>query len=98
MSGGHFEYQQYRMKEIAEQLEKDISDIESNNQEERGEGFPWFKVDNEILSELKKGLNYLKLAYVYAQRIDWLMSGDDGENSFKERLKEELEKLENGRT
>jgi hypothetical protein len=27
------------------------------------------------------------------QRIDWLLSGDDGEESFIERLKEDLEKL-----
>lgn len=97
MSGGHFEYNQWKIREIVEQLEKDISDIK-NQTSDRGEGFPWFKVDDEILSEFEKGLNYLKLAYIYAQRIDWLMSGDDGENSFKERLKEELEKLENGRT
>ena len=28
MSGGHFDYQQYRIEEIAEHLEKDIADIE----------------------------------------------------------------------
>jgi hypothetical protein len=33
------------------------------------------------------------MAQIYAQRIDWLISGDDGEDSFRERLKEDLEKL-----
>jgi hypothetical protein len=33
------------------------------------------------------------MAEIYAQRIDWLLSGDDGEDSFRERLKEDLEKL-----
>ena len=50
--------------------------------------------DPEILEELKKGVKILKTAAIYAQRIDWLLSGDDGEESFKERLKEELDELE----
>ena len=47
----------------------------------------------ETIKEFKKGLAILKKAYVYAQRIDWLLSGDDGEESFHERLKEELDNL-----
>lgn len=37
-----------------------------------------------------------KKAYIYAQRIDWLLSGDDGEKSFHKRLKEELQQLKDG--
>ena len=47
----------------------------------------------ETIKEFKKGLAILKKAYIYAQRIDWLLSGDDGEESFHERLKEELDNL-----
>lgn len=36
------------------------------------------------------GLFNLKLANIYLHRIDWLLSGDDGEDSFHSRLKEEL--------
>ena len=50
--------------------------------------------DPEVLEEFKKGLKILKMAAIYAQRIDWLLSGDDGEDSFKRRLKEELDELE----
>lgn len=32
---------------------------------------------------------------VYVQRIDWLASGDDGEDSFHKRLEADLEKLYN---
>jgi hypothetical protein len=32
----------------------------------------------------------LKAGYIYAHRIDWLLSGDDGEESFNKRLTEEL--------
>ena len=48
----------------------------------------------ETLQEFRRGIAVLKRAIVYAQRIDWLLSGDDGEESFHKRLKEELEKLE----
>jgi hypothetical protein len=34
------------------------------------------------------------MAAIYVQRIDWLMSGDDGEESFMRRLKEELDELD----
>lgn len=33
------------------------------------------------------------MAEIYAQRIDWLISGDDNENTFHKRLKEEINKL-----
>ena len=36
----------------------------------------------------------LRKAAIYAQRIDWLLSGDDDEKSLKERLEEELKELE----
>jgi hypothetical protein len=48
-----------------------------------------------VIEEFKKGLKILKLASIYAQRIDWLLSGDDSEKSFLERLKKELGNLSN---
>lgn len=35
------------------------------------------------------------MAQIYTQRIDWLVSGDDSEDSFRERLKEDLEEYKN---
>lgn len=48
----------------------------------------------ETIQEFRKGIAILKKASVYAQRIDWLISGDDGEDSFHKRLKEDLKGLE----
>lgn len=48
----------------------------------------------QTIEELRKAVHILRQAAVYVQRIDWLLSGDDGEDSFHERLKEELSKLE----
>ena len=50
-----------------------------------------------MLQEISNGLDYLNLAGIYTQRLDWLFSGDDGEDSFFERLEEELEKYERKR-
>lgn len=52
-----------------------------------------YEYDDETMTLLKEGIRKLKEAEIYAQRIDWLLSGDDGEESFKKRLKEQLEKL-----
>jgi hypothetical protein len=55
----------------------------------------WQRYSDETIKEFKEGVRLCKLAYVYAQRIDWLVSCDDGEESFHERLKEELEEVAN---
>ena len=49
---------------------------------------------SETLAEFRKGVEILKRASVYAQRIDWLISCDDSEDSFHERLEEDLKGLE----
>lgn len=52
-----------------------------------------YEYSKETIAEFKKGLDILRKASVYAQRIDWLLSCDDGEESFHERLKEDLDEL-----
>ena len=42
---------------------------------------------------ISNGLDYLNLAGIYTKRLDWLFSGDDGEDRFFKRLKEELDKF-----
>ena len=79
MSGGHFEYAQFHISNIAEGLKEDIRDcIEDRS------------VSEKTISEMQTGLRFLRLAYIYAQRIDWFMSGDDGEETFHKRLKADL--------
>lgn len=88
MSGGRFDYLQYRFTEIVDVIEQEIID---NNAEPRPKD--WFEPNNfreETIAEFKKGIEYIKKAQIYVQRIDWLLSGDDDEESFLKRLKEEL--------
>ena len=39
---------------------------------------------------MKGAYKQIRIAEIYAMRIDWMMSGDDGEDSFRERIKEDL--------
>ena len=115
MSGGHFDYQQYRIRDIADIIERDLTgreldeyDIEEIKRNvERGwtekEYLDYCKEhmrtppDNlrpETKQEFQRGYVLLRLAEIYAQRIDWFQSGDDGEDTFHERLKEDLDALD----
>ena len=110
MSGGAFEYNQYKIGYIADEVEQLIgkNGKEKTKEEMKDEGWrdpDWYekypedkfhyKYPDEVIEKFKEGLEILRKAEIYAQRIDWLISGDDGEESFLERLKEDLGKLKN---
>lgn len=87
MSGGYFEYQQYHIQDIIEKLEETKVKIEND------EEYHQYDRKEELLQEISNGIDYLSLAQIYTQRLDWLFSGDDGEDSFFERLEEEFDKF-----
>lgn len=70
---------------------KDIDNaIKNNNVEDEDEGIYPRNYSEETLREFRNGIEAIKKAQVYMQRIDWLLSGDDGEETFHERLAEDL--------
>jgi len=91
MSGGHFQYKQWEIGNIADEVEQIIIDNDSEELNEwgdrKGNGY-----SKETIEEFKKALVTLRQAHIYVQRIDWLVSGDDGEDSFHSRLKNDLDK------
>lgn len=89
MSGGHFDYAQYKIGQIVHQVEQLIRSNSDESKNEWGETVGRF-YSEETIEEFKTGLNYLKMAQIYAQRIDWLVSGDDSERSFHARLQEDF--------
>lgn len=108
MSGGYFDYKQWHIQQIAEDVETIIekNGRKKTNEEIKNEGIydpDWYKkypedlyhyqYPDEVIEKFKEGLVILKEAAIYAQRIDWLLSGDDGEESFHRRLKEDLDKI-----
>lgn len=92
MSGGHFQYDQHKIASIADDVRELIA---SNNDKSKnswgdtvGRGY-----GEETIQRFRDAEATLRRAYIYAQRIDWLVSGDDGEDSFHRRLREEMEAL-----
>jgi hypothetical protein len=113
MSGGHFDYIQHRFEwEIIEPIESLITNSGrektkeelkndrywDNDEDERPEDKFHYKYPDDIITEFRSAIHYLKMAQIYTQRIDWLVSGDDGEESFRQRLKEDLEEYKNKKT
>ena len=93
MSGGHFNYSQYNIDQIANDIELIIDNNESKEVNEWGDrvgyGFP-----PEVIDKFREAVTHLRRSYVYAQRIDWLVSGDDGEENFHRRLENDLMEME----
>lgn len=106
MSGGHFSYQQYRINDIVDSIEQEV--IKSGKPipekawdyydrqyyKEHPEEAVNYDYPEPILRRFEEAVYALKKAAIYAQRVDWLLSGDDGEESFEKRLREELAELE----
>jgi hypothetical protein len=89
MSGGHFDYDQFRISNIADSIQVEI---DKNNIEENGYKREY---SPEVIEEFKKAIKILKLASTYAHKIDYLISGDYGNESFLKALKKELEGIKN---
>jgi hypothetical protein len=80
MSGGHFEYKQYSISDIADEIENVIAlndDIDH----------PYTPA---TIEQFEKAVKALRVAKIYAHRVDWLLSCDDGQEQFHQRLKQEL--------
>jgi len=91
MSGGTFDYVQSRIPEISENIQEELDNQGKIYDEDPpfGDGkHPSYSEDVQKI--FKDGIDVLKKAYIYAQRIDWFLAGDDGEDNLKLRLKEEL--------
>ncbi len=93
MSGGYFDYQQYRAFDIAAMIDELVESNDDTSLDEygscRGRGY-----EPETIAKFKEASKVLKRAAVMAQRIDWLVSGDDGEDTFHRRWNEEVGKID----
>ena len=93
MSGGHFDYKQYEIENIADEIEQIILDNDSEEKDEWGDS-KGHHYSAETIKEFKIGLELLRKAQIYLHRIDWLISGDDGEDTFHIRLQSQLQQFE----
>lgn len=86
MSGGRFSYDQCRIDYIIDEIKQIIrDDLELDAMDRR--------YSAATIRRFSEAINVLRRARVYAHRIDWLVSGDDGEDRFHQRLERELAEL-----
>jgi hypothetical protein len=89
MSGGHLFHQQHRIEEIAGEIESLIwtNDDESIDQygERSGNAYP-----PEIIEKLYTAAYALRRAAAMVQRIDYLLSGDNGQDTFLRLWEEDI--------
>jgi hypothetical protein len=106
MSGGHFDYNEYRIKDIIYDIEQlIINNGREKTEEEMKDEIPWntedwferypdtkyyTKYSDEVIEKFKMGVEKIKEAYIYIHRIDYLLSGDDNSVEFLKRLEEDL--------
>ena len=90
MSGGHFQYKQYEIECIADEIQSLIDNNGSDEKDELGYNAHGSYSDATI-TEFANAVHFLRLARIYTQRVDWLVSGDDGEDSFHRRLQDETQ-------
>lgn len=90
MSGGNFDYVQYRIEEAARELDKLIvrqapGSAEHDCTVEHDYNPEVIELFNETSHNLFRTAEML-------QRVDWLVSGDDGPESFLERWEKDVRK------
>ena len=86
MSGGHFDYKQFELQKLADEIEQLALENATQDWDE-----PY---GPETIAEFKEAVRLLRRAYIYVQRIDWLVCGDDAPAAFHKRLHAQLKEAE----
>lgn len=103
MSGGAFDYRQYHIEEIADDIQREI--IVAGREIPKEVCNRWYgrsfddsdrtypTYERKTIEIMKRAVYVLRMAYIYAKRVDWMLSGDDNEESLAKRLEKELQAL-----
>ena len=84
MSGGAFEYKERQIRELLDMLHISM-DVFVSECKNAGE-----KLHEDVVYEYVQAATILQKAYIYLNRLDYLFSGDDDQESFLRRLKDDL--------
>ena len=88
MSGGRFDYVQFRFGEIVEEIRTVIANNDSTEKNEWGDDIG-AHLPPDIIAKFKETADAVERAEKMVTRVDWLLSGDDGEDSFRRRWEKE---------
>ena len=106
MSGGFFNYKQWHTDNIACEIEQEVIKsgkpippskwdyCERQEYKETHKQPMNYAYSESTLRRMEEAVYALKRAAIYAQRTDYLLCGDDGEENFEERLSKELAELD----
>ena len=105
MSGGSMDYVAWKIKEAARHIQQELANAELRQKSGRffdeakyyQENHPdvdYLKspeaLTDAVVKRLRDALICVRKAAIYAERVEWLTSGDDGYGSFCMRLDKEL--------
>ena len=99
MSGGYFGYRRILVDYIVQDIQKVIDFNEGKvvdywiDDTCDPDYREYYYYSPETLERFREGIKALRVASVYANRIDWLLSDDDGEEEFHKRLAQELSQI-----
>jgi hypothetical protein len=96
MSGGHYDYIQRNILIIRDSIKSELDNQGMakplyERWDDEDINYPSYSI--EVADKMREAIDSLERAYVFAQRVDYLLSGDDGEESFLKRLADDLEIL-----
>lgn len=81
MSGGYFNYNEWTLQNLVDEMEDALQT-------------DWAQtLSPETKKKIQEGIFSLQESAVYVKRIDYLFEGDDAEQTFHNRIKEDLTNL-----
>jgi hypothetical protein len=86
MSGGHYDYAYGRVRDLADAIYSDVQKHSKTFIDDYGETVTAFP--QAVLDAMRRCAAALEAAATAARDVEWLMSGDYGEDSFLEAAKE----------
>lgn len=106
MSGGFFNYNQYRIQDIIDSIERKLANQgkdlpkdalwnSADYYKEYPEELKYPVYSDKIQAELRNGINILRIALIYVHCIDWYLSGDYSEETFFNTLRKDLDEIQN---
>jgi len=86
MSGGHFDYRQYLLNDIASEIERVVERNDSSEVDEFGDKIG-YGYNEETLKYFKEAIVLLKKCGKMVHDIDYLICGDYSEDTFLIEIK-----------
>ena len=92
MSGGYFGNKDWHLDDFAEDIEQKIRNNDSNELNEWGVRIGRH-YSPETMAKFQQAVEHLRIARLYVRRIDYLLSGDDSEDSFHRNWAQDLQRF-----